>query len=307
MMFKMNHEITYTRFNNNPLITYSHQGLQGEIGENINGPSIIKVPGWVKNPLGKYYMYFAHHKGNFIRLAYSDNIHGPWKIYEKGTLSIAQTPGNDHIASPDVHVDEKAGKIVMLYHTKYKNSGAFSNFLQVTFLAISDDGINFTSDKNVLGPYYMRLFEYKGRYYAIAKSKNASGVLLTSPRYTNKFSVIREIIPRMRHCAVYMRGNKLFIFFSRKGDAPESLYYSTINLDKHPNYWHPEKPKLLMKPEYEYEGASENITPSKPGPIFQKSNQLRDPAIFEEENEVYLFYTIAGEKGIAGAKLIFND
>ena len=30
---------------------------------NINGPSVISVPDWVENPLGKYYLYFAHHRG----------------------------------------------------------------------------------------------------------------------------------------------------------------------------------------------------------------------------------------------------
>ena len=26
---------------------------------NINGPSLVRVPEWVENPLGKYYLYFA--------------------------------------------------------------------------------------------------------------------------------------------------------------------------------------------------------------------------------------------------------
>ena len=55
---------------------------------NINGPSVISVPSWVKNPLGKYYMYFAHHKGEYIRLAYADSIEGPWRIYQPGSLRV---------------------------------------------------------------------------------------------------------------------------------------------------------------------------------------------------------------------------
>jgi len=31
--------------------------------------------------------------------------------------------------------------------------------------------------------------------------------------------------------------------------------------------------------------------------------QLRDPAIFKEEGQIYLFYVIAGEQGIALAKV----
>ena len=42
------------------------------IGDNIQGPSLIRVPGWVDNPLGRYYLYFADHKGSYIRLAFAD-------------------------------------------------------------------------------------------------------------------------------------------------------------------------------------------------------------------------------------------
>jgi hypothetical protein len=48
------------RFLQNPLITPS---MMGGAGDNINGPSVIKAPDWLKNKLGKYYMYFAHPRG----------------------------------------------------------------------------------------------------------------------------------------------------------------------------------------------------------------------------------------------------
>ena len=47
-----------TRFPENPLITLTSSS---SLGDNANGPSIIRVPGWVAHPLGRYYMYFAHH------------------------------------------------------------------------------------------------------------------------------------------------------------------------------------------------------------------------------------------------------
>ena len=37
--------------------------LPGDDGANINGPSLIKVPDWVSDRLGAYYLYFAHHTG----------------------------------------------------------------------------------------------------------------------------------------------------------------------------------------------------------------------------------------------------
>ena len=41
--------------------------LPGQDGNNINGASLIKVPDWIENPLGKYYLYFSHHNGKYIR------------------------------------------------------------------------------------------------------------------------------------------------------------------------------------------------------------------------------------------------
>ena len=58
---------------------------------NINGPSLIRVPDWVENPLGNYYLYFSHHKGDFIRLAYADAVEGPWSIYEPGALALTDS------------------------------------------------------------------------------------------------------------------------------------------------------------------------------------------------------------------------
>ena len=43
-----------------PLIIQPNM-LPNKDGDNINGPSLIKVPDWVENPLGKYYLYFSHH------------------------------------------------------------------------------------------------------------------------------------------------------------------------------------------------------------------------------------------------------
>ena len=39
-------------------------------GSNICGPSVIRVPKWVKNPLGKYYMYFARHSSSSMGAAF---------------------------------------------------------------------------------------------------------------------------------------------------------------------------------------------------------------------------------------------
>jgi hypothetical protein len=89
-------QIKVARLKENPLITTR---TSKSLGTNVNGPTVIRVPDWVKNPLGRYYMYFANHMGEFIRLAYADAITGPWKIYEPGVLHVRDTamfrPGPD--------------------------------------------------------------------------------------------------------------------------------------------------------------------------------------------------------------------
>src|SRR5450755_4809154 len=115
------------RFPENPLIT---QEMSPTLGDDINGPSIIRVPTWIEHPLGRYYLYFAHHKGKFIRMAYTDKPAGPWKIYEPGVLDVKATlfsrpqpdpPGAGatlytHVASPEVVLDEANKRLVMLAH-----------------------------------------------------------------------------------------------------------------------------------------------------------------------------------------------
>ena len=77
------------RFDSNPII---HLSMSPSLGGNVNGPSLIRAPSWLSDPLGKYYLYFAHHAGSFIRLAYSDYLEGPWSIYEPGTLHLSSSP-----------------------------------------------------------------------------------------------------------------------------------------------------------------------------------------------------------------------
>ena len=66
------------RFAENPIIRPAM--LPGKDGQNINGPSLVRVPDWVEKPLGKYYLYFAHHDGRYIRLAYADDLHGAYSM-----------------------------------------------------------------------------------------------------------------------------------------------------------------------------------------------------------------------------------
>ena len=146
-----------------PIIT---PDMDGRIGTNINGPSLVRVPAWVDEPLGVYYLYFAHHKGRYIRMAYADDLEGPWTTYGPGVLDLEDSffgrPGfSSHVALPDVHVDEENRQIRMYYH------GVVRRGVQRSRVALSSDGISFEAREELLGNPYFRVFRYGGYHYAI--------------------------------------------------------------------------------------------------------------------------------------------
>ena len=77
------------RLPNNPICDTRKQH---HLGGNINGPSPIAAPAWLPKRHGRYYLYFAHHHGDHIRLATADDLSGPWRIHSQGVLSLPETP-----------------------------------------------------------------------------------------------------------------------------------------------------------------------------------------------------------------------
>ena len=65
-----------TRLGDGPIIGPETpvRGVGPPIGANIQGPSLIRTAAWTKNPLGAYSLYFADHKGGYIRLAHADTV-----------------------------------------------------------------------------------------------------------------------------------------------------------------------------------------------------------------------------------------
>jgi len=281
------------RFPNNPII---RPNMRGRIGSNINGPSLIRAPEWLPNRLGNYYLYFAHHKGRFIRLAHADRLEGPWELYEPGTLPIEQGDGVDHVASPDVHVDEERRQIRMYYH-----HGLTATARQESRVAVSDDGISFRRFAGSLGNPYFRVFRWDGHHYALGmpgrfyRSKDGLTGFETGPTL---FSL------NMRHSALKLDGRTLSVFYSNVGDAPECILLSTIELTPDWTNWRESAPVRVLRPETVYEGDNLPNEPSvrdwAPLPV----QQLRDPAIFRENGETHLLYSVAGEYGLAIARLV---
>ena len=302
------------RFPANPIIT---PDLDESIGANINGPSLLRAPEWLPNPLGQYYLYFAHHQGKSVRLAYADDLAGPWTVYSPGTLRLEQTPCYNHIASPDLHIDHENRRILMYYHGPFVRREELDTdplkriypFLegQRSLLAVSDDGLNFTSDSEILGPSYFRVFRYPdtaaGWHYALAMP----GILFRSRDGRTNFEPGPVLFDRdQRHAALLLRDDILYVFYSRAGDCPEHILCATVDLRLDWKEWKASVPFSILEPETDYEGVNLPLEPSKRGAIHEPARQLRDPGIYQEGDQIYLLYSTAGESGIAMAELRIN-
>jgi hypothetical protein len=288
-----------------PIIDFS---MDPEHLKNINGPSAIRVPDWCENALGKYYLYFAHHQGKFIRLAYADSIEGPWTIHKAGTLQLEQTHFINHIASPDVHIDHENQKIIMYYHGVLPTR--FDEFCpQRTGVATSKNGIDFESvNTKFLGPFYFRVFEHEGWKYAISKTiyEGSGGLLLRNKDGFSEFEIGPKILERQRHVALHKIGDTLDIYYTRIDDNPESVLLAKMDLKGDWKEWHTSEPKLILQPETDYEGANLEPEASREGAIHKPARQLRDPDILIDEGSKYMFYSCAGETSISVVQLVDN-
>jgi len=344
-------EFSVTRLSDYPIIyPEMHPKLVAEAKKygytNINGPSLIKVPDWIDDKLGKYYCYFAHHKGEFIRLAYADTLTGPWTMHDeeimplhKAGLATAATPAlgiselkshlkwtelfamievgrkakkaheertkqqmksspptTPHVASPEIFIDEKNKQIRLYYHGVKKGN------LQMSKVALSDDGLNFQPTSEIIGLPYMRIFQHQNEFFGFAMP----GFFYRSKDGLNGFKVRNQWLfdTDVRHSAIYKKENDLYLFFSKVGDVPEQILYTKVDISSADwNDWVAEPVRSLLKPTLDWEGANESLIPSSRGEMGVKVNQLRDPAIFEEDGQLYLLYTGAGEQAIGIAKL----
>lgn len=290
------------RFEENPLLT---PDSDGRIGTNINGPSVIRAPDWFDDRLGQYYMYFAHHNGEYVRLAYADDLTGPWTVYTPGTLHLDETRFDGHIASPDVHVDHEKERIRMYFHGG-GSSGPYEHgsgeFAQVTDVATSTNGLDFDSRARTLGVAYFRVWDYDGAHYAVGND----GHLYHGTDPLAPFERKQELFPRNRHFALQFTGeDRVRVFLTRRGDRPERVMVATLDLSPPVEEWRadPHPPETVLWPAREYEGGDLPPRTSENGGVHERVRALRDPAIFEEDGRTYLFYSVAGESGIGGAEI----
>ena len=162
-------------------------------------------------------MYFSNHAGDDIRLAWANTIQGNWSLFNgeggtspdrawgsRGNNSGTRTPGNgvfdididdgiarafedsevgvfNHVASPDVHVDDRNQRIVMYFHGEQRNPIRPFVQNQKTFVATSKYGLNFNPESNggedgqgmrevVPGEFYFRTFEVSDQLFAYSNN-----------------------------------------------------------------------------------------------------------------------------------------
>jgi hypothetical protein len=163
-----------------------------------------------------------------------------------------------------------------------------------------NDGLHFEPRDEILAPPYLRIFRYRDAWHGLAMP----GSLWRSDDGLTAFEpgpVLFE--PNMRHAALWLRGETLWAFWTRVGDAPERILLSTIDLRADWSEWKESEPTEVLRPQRDYEGANEPLSPSLRSSVDHCVNQLRDPAIFIEDDNVYLVYAVAGESGLAIARV----
>lgn len=188
------------------------QGVGAGDADNLNGPSCVRIPTWATNkpdPTANYYLYFADHSGDYIRMAWSANLEGPWtgfrmseatypSLGDRGVLSVGGDGLIDadegiiidgHIASPQVIVDDVNQRFIMYYHGQVSFGTQGNSRQQRTVVATSSDGLNFnmpasgnySSDSRAgqsghgtlpvaYGESYFRVFEQAGRRYSLSNT-----------------------------------------------------------------------------------------------------------------------------------------
>lgn len=300
--------IEIQRVGTGPII---HQGMDPSLSDNINGPSLIRVPDGTPGRLGRYYLYFAHHMGRFIRLAYANHVEGPWTVHAPGVLPLRDTPfaqtkpdvpqpdwavalNTDglypHLASPDVRI--LPDRSFEMYLHGLDNSGE-----QVSYRAVSRNGLDWELQMPPIVETYMRIFAWQDTTYAMAR---CSRLMRLGPEGWEIGGI--AMAPEVRHVAVLRRGHHLHVLYTRIGDAPEHILHAEIDLSGDWRDWRAvAEPAPVLLPELDWEGAREPVLPSIIG-AEGFTNALRDPCLFEEDGEedgtVWMIYAGGGEHAL---------
>ncbi|MGB5420086.1 DUF7594 domain-containing protein [Algibacter sp.] len=337
------------RLNNGDPIIEPSMFSNATDGDNINGPSLIRVPDWIPtieraHSTAQYYLYFADHIGDYIRMAWAANIEGPYTLYDdsvsvgdRGVLDNNESDiilanniviQENHLASPDVIVDDVNQRIIMYFHS---GSSFFVNGTevnkQVSWVSTSPYGLEFYNGIEPIhfGKSYFRVFEYDNELYSLENQAKFSKALdyndpwgapvghnyedelwetLAGNQFQDDINLSLSEI-RVRHTAAHVEGDELMVFYSRRGELQERIMLSTIDLSVGDwSLWDPTYPPIeILTPNPGWEGGQNTLAASQSGDEVNVS-QLRDPDIFKDaDGQYYVVYSGNGEGGLGIAKL----
>jgi hypothetical protein len=274
-------------------------------GENINGPTVVQIRfGLLKKPF--YLLFFAHHHGKFIRVAFSRLPNGPFIRIHAWGLHWVWNPLSErrgHVASPEsVLVD---GKRYLLTHSPSRRLPK-----QKTYAARLYLGFFSPRPRLTLLPGYARFFSWDKQVYAVTHGRGLYRIKGPDWRPQELELDVREAIHLpdleasvgIRHPFILPIGDNLLYFFTRRGDSPERIFASLLyfNTDKCASLG---KPIEVLRPEMPFEGSELPTRPSAGGIARNSENAVRDPFVLELDGKYILYYAVQAERGIACAEL----
>jgi len=265
-------------------------------------------------------------------MAWAADIEGPYTLYDnftshgdRGVLDNDEDDiflnnniriGENHLASPDVIVDDANQQIIMYFHSgsSYYVNNVEQND-QVTWVSTSPYGLEFYNgiESVQLGSSYFRVFEYDGELYSLdngAKIYRAldpenpwdtpsghdftDGLWEEHPEdnlFQNDITLPSSEL-RVRHTGVRVVGDILHVFYSRRGEFQERIQLSTIDMSSDWAQWDATYPPIeVLAPNPGWEGGQREMDNSETS-AGVNVNQLRDPDIFEDyDGQLYLLYT----------------
>ena len=89
-----------------------------------------------------------------------------------------------------------------------------------------------------------------------------------------------------RHSGVLVKGDKLYVIWTRIGDAPERELHSTINLSNYWRDWCGTKGKEILRFKFDREVAHLPTTTSSVGGLTKQEHALRGLYLFKESEEI---------------------
>ena len=273
-------------------------------------PSVVDTAAWpaaFRQPLDRFYLYYAPHHSLAMGLATAPRLEGPWTPYPGNpVLRLDQLSGlRGHLSSPEpvYRPDHHAAPLWLYCHGLAVPQGGG----QQTCLATSTDGLHFaqvgdgpiltataaqTGDENTAA--YVRLFRYGGWWYGLYKAEHAHGLARSANgihwEHWPRNPVIRPEAAhgeydRIRHTGLLLRGDRLYIFYStltRPDLSREEIKLATLPLGEDWLHWGPlARQGTVFAPDADWEAGD-----------------VRDPYPILHNDTLYLFYVGGHEQGI---------